>query len=289
MLKGILQNVILTVFSYIIKRFVRIFPMYMAAYLLNIVIQMIYRKLSIIEVVKQVYHSFPEMFMLKINTSINGVTWFIAAMLISGMILWACLDIDKKLSWIPGFFLAVALLIYGTFLQQEGRIHLISTQIFSRFGCDGIWRVLADMAIGIVAFSVVQNIRKCSRNIKLFLSIGGNIGFSIILFVSFFRYDSFCDFWFIFIAWCAIICFMLSGQYTLKEGGLSKTICYLGRLSYPIYLLHTAIYEVILAYWQISNPVFFCIIIVLISLLTAAFLDALLNKQNKTIRLGGMI
>lgn len=98
--------------------------MYMAAYLLNVVTKMICRKLSFIEVVKQIYHCFLEMFMLKINTSINSVTWFIAVMLISGMVLWACIDIDKKQSWMPGFFLAGALLIYSTFLQQTGRIHL---------------------------------------------------------------------------------------------------------------------------------------------------------------------
>lgn len=149
--------------------------------------------------------------------------------------------------------------------------------------------MLADMAMGIVAFSVVQNTKRYSGEKKLFLSIVGNIGFEVILFVSFFRYNSFCDFWFIFIAWCATICFMLSDRYPSKEGYLSKIICYLGRLSYPIYLLHTAIYSIILTYWQTFSPVFFCIIIAFTSLLTAACLDVLLNNLNKIIRLGGVV
>lgn len=254
--------------------------MYIAAYLISIGLRCIRTNLSLVEAITQIYGSFPEMFMLKVQASVNGVAWFMTAMLISGIMLWICLSIDPEQKWIPGLLLVFAIYIYSDFLHIGGHIHYTWTQSIVSLGYDGVWRVLADMAIGVLAFLLVQDskLQSKSKASRTILCIIGNLGLATVLIVSQFKYFGFSDFWFIFIIWCAIVCLMLSEKCTLNENRKSETICYLGGLAYPIYLLHVAVYEVINDLIPISKPAFGCIVVIAITIIEAVFLKCLLNK-----------
>ena len=233
------------IIPFIRKRFFSLWPMYLAAYFISIVLHGIQTNMTGAEIVYQVYRSFPEMFMLKIHTSINGVAWFMTAMLISGILLWICLTIDPERKWISGFLLICALFIYSAFLQTHGNIHYTKSRSITSIYYDGFWRVFADMAIGVFGFSWVQN-EKCilkDKTYQIVLCVIGNLGFAIVFLVSLFKNWGFSDFWYIFIIWCALVCLMIPDKIVTNENRIAKIVCYLGGLTYPIYLLHEAVYE----------------------------------------------
>lgn len=266
------------VIPYIIDRFKRLWPMYISAYVISEALRAFRSNLSFTQTLEQIDRSFPEMFMLKIKTSVNGVAWFVAAMLISGILLWVCLAWDTRQKWMPGLLFIIALLIYGMFLQTKARIHFTSTQDIVPFGYDGLWRVFADMSMGVFAFSVVQNIKEQiqDKTVKLALSAAGNIGFMMILVISLFRFHNISDFWYIFIAWCAVVCLMLSERR--EQDNMAKAICYLGGLAYPIFLLHEAVWATIRTCRPISSPLLGCVAVTGITFIEAAFLNWLLSR-----------
>lgn len=272
------------VVSYIKRRFLRLWPMYIIAYLISGFLGGVRSNFSLVQVVERLYLSFPEMFMFKVHTSINGVAWFTAAMLVAGILLYACLTLDTQQKWMPGLILVAALFIYSAFLQTKARIHFILSQGVGPFGVDGFWRVFADMGIGIFAFYVARDAKGQvqGKMIEQLLGILGNACFAVILVVSLFKYHGFSDFWYIFIAWCAVVCLALSERQPIMETRISKAVCYLGGLAYPIYLLHEAVYAMVGAYGGVSSPALGCVAVIGITVLESVFLNWLLRSiKNK--------
>ena len=71
--------------AYFKDRFIRLWPMYLCAYFLKVILWGIQEQQSIRKIIERIYRSFPEMFMLRINPSINGVSWFTCAMLLGAL------------------------------------------------------------------------------------------------------------------------------------------------------------------------------------------------------------
>lgn len=269
------------VIPYIAGRFARLWPVYIFAYLISAITLPLRTDLSFMQAVERVYRSFPEMFMLKINVSINGVAWYMGAMLLASVLLWVLLTLDPQRKWAPGLLLIAALLIYTMFLQEQGRIHFTGgSQQVVPFWYDGVWRVFADMGMGVFAFSLIQDMPQKPRAeiARRALCITGNIGFALVLCVSLFKYHGFCDFWFIFITWCAVVCLKLSERPSEKEPRASEMICYLSGLSYPVYLLHEAVFALFKTYGWIASPALGCAAVIGISVSEAALLSWLLKK-----------
>lgn len=266
--------------SYLIGRFIRFYPVYLSAYLISGVLYAIRSNLTFMQAVELFYRSFPEMFMFRNPViSINGVGWYMSVMLMASLILWALLSLDSERNWMPGLLLAASLWIYGTFMQRQGRIHFTISQNVMPVGWDGVWRVFADMGMGGIAFSLVQHMRERphSKSAQRALRIAGNVGFAMVLSISMFKYRGFCDFWFIFFIWCAVVCLMLPEQPPGGGGRVCKAVYYLGGLAYPVYLLHEAIFVMLKAYGWIANPALGCAVVLGVTVLEAAFLDWLLK------------
>lgn len=270
--------------AYLAGRFIRLYPVYLSAYLISGLLSAARSNMTFMQAAERFYRSFPEMFMFRNSViSINGVAWYMSAMLIASLILWVFLSLDPGRKWMPGLLLVAALWIYGTFMQKQGRIHFTISQNVMPIGWDGVWRVFADMGMGVLAFSLVQHMRGRPQNksAQRALRIAGNVGFALVLTISLFKYHGFCDFWFIFIIWCAVVCLMLPEQPPGRRSRVSKAVCYLGGLAYPVYLLHEAIFGMFEAYGWIANPALGCAAVLGITVLEAAFLDWLLKGMKE--------
>lgn len=268
-------------FRYLLNRYKRLWPMYLVAYIISAIIDACVHFKSALEGLERVYHSFPEMFMLRITTSVNGVSWFVAAMLIAGTILYILLCLDRydilKSSVLP----LLSLFIYGRFNQVLGRIHAHNSQTVFPLPYDGIWRAFAGLGLGIFAFYIVRKVTQYDLNdrTKTIFSVLGNLGFLSVVAISFKKYNGFSDFICVFIIFIALIALMLSEcpkkqQYSLYN----RLICYLGTLSYPIYLMHEAVFGVFKKYKLVSSPVWGCIAVIAVTCIEAALFTYLLKK-----------
>lgn len=260
--------------------------MYIAAYLISGILKGIRGHWTVEVLLKKFYHSFPEMFMLRLTTSINGVAWFVSALLPVSVLLYALLRIDKRHTFQMTICPLFSLLVYGRFNQVLGRIHSISSQTVFPILYDGIWRAAAGMSLGIFACTVVREMKGCvqTARAKDACKAFGHFGLVTVLLVSVFKYHSFSDFWFIWIAFFSFVfLFLAEGARSCQEkiGCIPKTVCYLGSLSYPLYLLHEAVYGVFITYHPVGDPVLGCVAIVAVSLLEAVFLTWILDRLNQ--------
>ncbi len=273
--------------GYLRGRFARLWPMYLCAYLFTAVLRGITDAAPWQKVLERIYRSFPEMFMLRIGTSINGVTWFIAAMLIAGALLWALLTWDEKQTIRREILPVCVVLIYGRFAEVAGRIHLTTSRSVFAVGHDGLWRAFAALSLGVIVATAVNGGRhSLSAAGRTVLTVLGNLGLAVVLFTSIKTYHSFADLWYIFLAACSVGCLFSSdtSRYTTKCVPpprfitLHRSICWLGGLAYPIYLLHESIWKLFKARQIADSPLAGCLGVIAVTLAGAALLDRLLPK-----------
>lgn len=277
-----------TPFQYIKGRFVRLYPMYIIAYFLTELIRTIKYGSGPDVVFQRIFESFPEMFMLDIKTTINGPSWFVAAMLIAGFIIYAIMYLDKNDVVKTLVFPVLSLFIYSQFCDVLGKIHAHNSQKIFPPVFDGIMRAFAGMMLGVFAFVIVRALKSriTSKKQSAALAVIGNLGLAAVTITSLFKYNGFVDFWYIAIIFGSVICINL-GSGAKKKSEMSKAgkvVVYLGGLSYALYLLHDGVYNLFRTLDLIKEPALGCIVIVLIVLAEAALLTFILNKVTERIR-----
>lgn len=271
---------------YLKNRFFRLWPMYLCAFLICAVQQGICAQKSPGWILERIYRGFPEALMLRVKVSVNGLAWFVEAMLIAGVLLWVCLTIDKNHVLRNCALPVCAILIYNRFETVAGRIHFTTTQTVFTLGVDGIWRAIAGMSLGMLAFAIVQGTSQYTLTdaAELGLSLLGNIGMVSIVGISVFKYHGFCDFGFIFLAFLSVICVSRAKLVKIDKNVqyiyCTKAICRLGALAYPIYLLHQAVFDVVKTYKLIQSPALGCVFVILVTMLEALALNWLLEKVS---------
>lgn len=277
-----------TPFQYIKGRFVRLYPMYIIAYIVTELIRTLKYSSGPDVVFTRIYESFPEMFMLDIKTSVNGPSWFVAAMLIAGFVLYAVMYLDKNDVVKTLVFPVLSLFIYSQFNDVLGKIHAHNSQKIFPPIYDGILRAFAGMALGAFAYVIVKTLKSkiTSKKQSEVLSVAGNLGLAAVLVISLYKYNDFVDFWYLFIIFVSIICLNLGSeaQKVAEMPKHCKVLVYLGSLSYPIYLLQDGVYNLFRTFKLIKEPALGCIVIVLIVVAGSALISFLLNKVTALLK-----
>ena len=266
------------------KRFARLYPIYIFAYLISLAVFAITREASFVDVIAKVYQSFPEMFMLRIEgrTSVNGVSWFVAAMLIAGLIIAGLLTLSKKFYSLCLAPLSV-ILIYSAFFYSTGKIHLITSNNLTPYINDAIFRAFAGMSLGVFMWEIV---RLCKElKIKPAVISGGAIlGNALIIVVvafSFRNYHGFCDFWYIFLFFVSVILINLGTNNNQKSSNVERYIEKVTNLSYPIFLIHEPVWKLFRAYEPIDSTALTVVIIVVIVILLSRISDVAIDGISR--------
>lgn len=277
-----------TPFQYVKSRFVRLYPMYIIAYFVTELIRTLKYSSGLDVVATRVYESFPEMFMLDIKTSVNGPSWYVAAIIIAGFILYAVMCLDKNDVVKTLVFPVLSLFIYSQFHDVIGQVHAHNSQKIFPPIYDGLLRAFAGMALGAFAFVLVKSLKSkiTSKKQALVLAVTGNTLMAAMSIVSLFKYHGFVDFWYIFLIFAAVICINLGTDAKKKSemSGFAKTAVYLGGLSYPIYLLHDGMYNLFRTFKLIKEPALGCIVIILIVIAESALITFILKKVTELLR-----
>ena len=271
--------------AYFKDRFIRLWPMYLCAYFLKVILWGIQEQQSIRKIIERIYRSFPEMFMLRINPSINGVSWFTCAMLLGGALLWAILSLDRHRVLCSCVLPVCAVIIYSRFESIAGRIHLITTQRIAPVYFDGFYRAFAGMSLGIIAWNIIRRVGPSLSDAgKFFFRIFGHVTLTVVLVTSLFKYHGFCDFWFIFLSFCGLTGILQENTVKMHKSPniyiyiLHKAGGYLGGLAYPLYLLHGAVFSLLKKYRFISSPIGGCVFVIIASMLEAVILRRFIKR-----------
>lgn len=273
--------------AYFKDRFIRLWPMYLCAYFLKVILWGIQEQQSIRKIIERIYRSFPEMFMLRINPSINGVSWFTCAMLLGGALLWAILSLDRHRVLCSCVLPVCAVIIYSRFESIAGRIHLITTQRIAPVYFDGFYRAFAGMSLGIIAWNIIRRVGPSLSDAgKFFFRIFGHVTLTVVLVTSLFKYHGFCDFWFIFLSFCGLTGILQENTVKMHKSPniyiyiyiLHKAGGYLGGLAYPLYLLHGAVFSLLRKYRFISSPIGGCVFVIIASMLEAVILRRFIKR-----------
>ncbi len=272
------------------KRFWRLWPMCAASFVINLILRWLRAKWTLAKAADVLYKSFPEGLMLSIRVTVNGVAWFLAAMFLVGILIWSVLSMDKRRKWAVGLLFVAATMIYAVFIEKAGRIHFHTSREMLLIGHDGFWRIFADMAMGVVAFAAFQRIETLkSKRFCRIMHIAGNLFMAGLLALSFFRYNEIADFWCIFFAWCGVICLSMQKENQVPksnvESRLWKFISFLGRLAFPVFLLHEGVYGFLVTYPITSSPALGCLCVLAATCMIAIpmeyMVDFVVRKAQK--------
>ncbi|MCR5328176.1 MAG: acyltransferase [Saccharofermentans sp.] len=231
---------------YVKSRIKRLFPHHLFSWIITAFVMVFVTKAYTVN--ELVYYGWPELFLLKAtgignNITINGVAWYISALVICSFIIyWILLRIRKSgdpearhfsLFYAPICFLVIMAYIWST--QEKLNYWTQSSFIFT----GGFLRGMAGMSIGCTAYAFVQVIRKRigenpNRRIRIFASIYELIGWFIVFAIMFTR-GGLKDF-IIPVLSTTLIISMFSAKSYLSCALNNKVCGFLGRISYPMYL-----------------------------------------------------
>ncbi len=276
--------------QYLKGRITRLYPIYIASYCIAELIRTLkyFERDGLEFLPSRIYESFPEMFMLDIKTTVNGPSWFVAAMLIAGFVLYAIMSIDKNHAIKTLVFPVLSVFIYSQFNDVFGKIHAHNSQKIFPPVYDGIVRAFAGMALGAFAYVVVKAIKEkgVSKKWADVFTFVGNVCFAAVILLSINYYHGFMDFWYLFLIFAAVILINI-GTEAKKSADMStteKVVVYLGGLAYPMYLLHDSMYNLFRTFKLIEEPFAGCVIIILIVIAEAALVTFGINKLAKLIK-----
>lgn len=222
-----------------------------------------------------------------VGNILNGVTWYIGAMLAWLPFIIYMLQDHKKLymSIIAPYSI---LLIYAFFYSRWGHIDFALVWIGE---CNGSWlRALASINMGIILRKLILYLQKYEWNYKMcsiigYIELAGMV--AIVVLAATYR-DTRVDFVNIILIAVVVVCSFLSDGLYIKQVNKSKLCGYLGKLSYPIFLNQMWIVNIFKRTdnFGITKDVYrivlYCIVLILYSMVTMIVVENLS-------RIGGML
>ena len=168
--------------------------------------------------------------------TINGVTWYISAMMLSMAILYPMLRKYTNFMKMIGAPL-LSILLIGWLCHEYANLR--SPFVWTGIVYKGTIRIFAELCLGVVCYQLARHLERISLNTngRIFIAIVEWIGyFSILIYMQTMQ-SSRLDYFFLTV-WLLCIAISFSGCGIDAEVYNNKIVYCLGRLSMPIYLSH---------------------------------------------------
>lgn len=267
--------------KYTFSQALKLYPQYILAFIFSFGIACIVNDWEKKEVIINLFKAKWEILMLQLGgfdkdiIGINNVTAYISGLIIATLILHYLIQNHLKL-----FSNVIAPLIvigiYSHIIQVYG--NLSQWLAYDNWFCIGVLRAIAGMSVGALAFICLNKVFACMQRKFLFVinSICIVLCMSLVIFKN---QISFADL-LIFVPIFAIIISITYINVTMnkEKSKKDKIYNYLGKLSYPVFLVHYGICELLhfylkgFSYYQIIVPYIITIIILAIILKKLSFL-----------------
>lgn len=235
-----------SILSYAWSRLLRLYPLYITALILMLIVRTVFVGKSFNYIFTTVKNCFAEFFLLQWTTNNNGVLifsdWYIPAVFFGGLCFVIILAFTQK---IGGYVIApiITFFIYRHYFSLIGKIDIISAH-------HGILRGIAGIGFGVFIYFIAKLLCKpiIQYNIsRIYSWIAGII--SSFIFLAIFIYTNYgrrSKWDFLIIALYGIsILLLMSAQIKLPKK-LEKFFSFLGKTTYPIYILQMPIIETIM-------------------------------------------
>lgn len=269
------------VLFYVKKRIARLYPHYLYSLLIMLIWQIHSHYISGIYLNKKSFlvDTFLEMIFLQLlypfSNLLNGVTWYISALVIWLPIMVYLLIYHKR---IYTYVIApyTSIFIYTYFLASWGHVDFGFVWLGHFNG--GLLRGLAALNLGVVAYTIYTQVSRYNFT-KLFHNLLATIeiaGYLLIILTSAFWRQTKWDFIEITLIMFLIIISFIQQGFLHRMAG-SKFVAYLGKLSYPIFLNHIFISIMIRSHWHgditLKMTIVYIIVLTIYSMLTLKIVE----------------
>ncbi len=233
------------VITYIKSRLIRLYPLYILAFLITLIFTIVLQQISRQETLQLLKDNLGEVFLLQstglLGGGLNYPDWYVSAIFFAGIGLYLLfLFAGSYGAWgiIPVFSAA----IYLYFNQKIGKIDVIVSYY-------GLLRALAGMGVGVLCFALVYVIQAHFKEIKWLRSL--ELSLSTVLFGGIIVYMNFghrgsADFVVIGVMALATTLLMLAAP--VLEGRRARICMILGEISFPIYLFQITAIDAVKAF-----------------------------------------
>jgi peptidoglycan/LPS O-acetylase OafA/YrhL len=280
--------------DFILRKTKKLYSQYIFALILifvySVFIKVISESYSILSFLKYCIHFISEAIFIqewgipKLSSDINGVTWYISAMILDMILLLLILKISNyKYNFIIFCFISISIYIF--FIITRNNIHVHGDR-YAVFITSGVLRGLAGISMGCIC----NMISKIIKNKKIFSNKILDIflwSFSLFLtcFVLIYAKDSLFDFMIIPVGCILVISSVLK---TGDNEKIKKIYMYGGSLSYVIYLNHILVkylLDSILKNYSLITYLASVLIVAIIIKFSVENLQIIFNRKKKDIKL----
>lgn len=270
--------------KFIFKKIKTFFPYIFIFYISTLIVTIIYQKLSIYQVISSIW----SLFMLNIagfkGIEINGVVWYIGAMLICMLFLYPLI---RKYKY--NFIYIVSpliIILLGGWLNHDYN-SLRSPYVWLGFANKGLIRSFMVLNIGIVLYPIVKKLSKLNftKFGKFCITIIEISGFVAPLLINHFL-DSASKYDFVVLVILSIAIILAFSGKTLEYKFMNNKVSYfLEKISLPMYLSHICIRTIMINSNLFLNLTYYNkLLILIISTMVISFIVMkfveLLNKKN---------
>ena len=245
----------LNAFSYTKKRFKSYFPHHVFSWVCNACVLVALGKYTISQIL---HKGFWEFLLLKStglgnDFSVNGVSWYLSALLLGSFLIYWILSLTEKKSGTSNLYIyVIAPFLYFVVMARiwDNTGHLNYWTQSAPVLTGGFWRGLAEMGLGCITCLISSNRskREVSKTVQLLATCLEVIMWFVILKKSFCAPDKMDFLVPVLAAFCFYSCFSLNSYLTkMLDNRLSA---YLGMISFPIYLNHLFIQKIADAFFS---------------------------------------
>lgn len=268
--------------EFIWKKIKNFFPYILICHIMGLIVLSIYDTMTI----KDYVLSLLDLLLVRMAgfklTIVNGLTWYISAMLIAMIFLYPLIR-KYKYNFIYIVCPLIVLLLGGWIDHTYGTIR--TPALWTGFAYKGFLRAIVELSIGSLIFVATESIKKINftKIGKIFITIIEIFGFLIPFYASQFipnsaRYD------FIMLIFLSISIALAFSEKTCEYKKFNNKLFYhLEKLSLPLYLCHVVLRTVINEMQLLANFNYYqkLLIFLVISLIIAEMMMFIVEKLKK--------